>query len=397
MLTRTWRPLIVALFLFLALALAAGTAAADEEGGGGGEDPSCPPEETCVEPEPCPPEEVCGDVDSDSDGFYDADEIAFGSDPLDAASTPEHAFLPETCADTLDNDGDGATDMDDAGCTLDSDEDGTPDVQDNCPYDHNPDQADSDGDGVGDLCDFDADNDGFEDKLEELLGSDPFDAASTPEHSWFPETCDDTLDNDGDGVVDADDPGCAPDADGDFVPDDTDNCPDVYNPDQTDSDNDGVGDACVDSDGDGFYDADETAFGSDPNDAASTPEHGTFFETCEDGIDNDGDSLIDGEDPGCDAGVAEAAPRGSEGGGDDDVVYTVFASVDDGGGSPDVLEASDSPETSPASLPTAGAQFAGSGNGPNLLALGLISVGGLLAVSGAFLALRRGRVSGRAN
>ena len=36
----------------------------------------------------------------------------------------------------------------------------------------------------------------------------------------------------------------APDADGDGVPDDIDNCPNVANPDQTDSDHDGAGDAC---------------------------------------------------------------------------------------------------------------------------------------------------------
>jgi hypothetical protein len=79
-----------------------------------------------------------------------------------------------------------------------------------------------------------------------------------------------------DGIT-SDAPG---DRDGDGVPDDRDNCPDVHNsdqensdsdalgdacdncpyidnPDQADFDGDGVGDACDDSDGDGVMDADD--------------------------------------------------------------------------------------------------------------------------------------------
>lgn len=50
-----------------------------------------------------------GDLDDDEDGILDADEIACGSDPLDAGSTCE-------VCDGQDNDGDGQTD-EDAGCT----------------------------------------------------------------------------------------------------------------------------------------------------------------------------------------------------------------------------------------------------------------------------------------
>lgn len=42
---------------------------------------------------------------------------------------------------------------------TDSSGDGIPDTQDNCPDEHNPDQADLDGDGVGDACDPDIDGD----------------------------------------------------------------------------------------------------------------------------------------------------------------------------------------------------------------------------------------------
>jgi len=42
--------------------------------------------------------------------------------------------------------------LDPAGSVADGDGDGVGDAVDNCPFDHNPDQADCDGDGVGDVC-----------------------------------------------------------------------------------------------------------------------------------------------------------------------------------------------------------------------------------------------------
>src|SRR5439155_23586653 len=54
----------------------------------------------------------------------------------------------------------------------------------------------------------DADGDGFDNDLENALGSDPFDAASTPESLSEGGTCTDGIDNDGDGLVDAQDLGC---------------------------------------------------------------------------------------------------------------------------------------------------------------------------------------------
>lgn len=83
-------------------------------------------------------------------------------------------------------------------------------------------------------------------------------------------------DNDGDGIPSHACPG-----------EPTDNCPNVSNPDQSDIDGDGLGDACdVDADGDGYRNTVETARGSNPLSAASVPE------VC-DGIDNDGDTLVD--------------------------------------------------------------------------------------------------------
>jgi hypothetical protein len=87
-------------------------------------------------------------------------------------------------------------------------------------------------------------------------------------------------------------PSCdGPDSDGDGVPDVCDTCPSVANPDQRDTDGDLVGDACDncvavpnlaqgDSDGDGRGDA-------------------CSLEVCDDGRDNDGNGLVDADDPGC--------------------------------------------------------------------------------------------------
>lgn len=74
-----------------------------------------------------------------------------------------------------------------------------------------------------------------------------------------------------------------PDADGDGVPDSTDNCPDDANPDQADLDGDGIGDACDDqdnrdSDGDGVENWEDRCEGFD------------------DSYDHDGDGVPDGCD-----------------------------------------------------------------------------------------------------
>ena len=56
----------------------------------------------------------------------------------------------------------------------------------------------------------DSDGDTVPDDVEEAFGSDPDDPDSTPEALAFdPDTCTDGVDNDGDGLTDADDEGCA--------------------------------------------------------------------------------------------------------------------------------------------------------------------------------------------
>ena len=185
-------------------------------------------------------------TDTDGDGAVDVVEEVLGSNPGDSSSTPEtmdYLFrsFATSCDDGLDNDGDGAVDAADAGCT------------------------DSDGSFPSD-------------QTELILGSDPGNDESYPEDSrldsalsaegylFFGATCLDEQDDDGDGLIDADDPGCAP----------------------------------VDSDADGFEDFVEKSLGANWEDADSVPEHLSVNPgSCNDASDNDGDSLIDSADEGC--------------------------------------------------------------------------------------------------
>jgi hypothetical protein len=105
----------------------------------------------------------CADgIDNDGDGLAD-----FPADPgcADAGSRAENP----ACSDGIDNDGNGSADHpDDPGCAdaaadlelTDTDADGLYDDADNCILAANPSQADSNGDGFGNACDLDLDDDG---------------------------------------------------------------------------------------------------------------------------------------------------------------------------------------------------------------------------------------------
>ena len=81
------------------------------------------------------------------------------------------------------------------------------------------------------------------------------------------------------------------DADGDYIPDSLDNCPNVQNPDQSDSDGDGAGDACpiyYDTDGDGVADKEDNCPGVATSD---------FRDTDGDGVGDPCDKSPDGVEP----------------------------------------------------------------------------------------------------
>jgi hypothetical protein len=257
------------------------------------------------------------DTDDDGDGQLDVDEIACGSDPLDAEDL------------SLDTDGDSIPDCVD----TDDDNDGVLDTEDNCVLTKNADQSDADADGVGDVCDDDDDNDGVAD-ADDLC-------PNTPEgESVNEDGCSlSQLDSDGDGVADADDlcpntpegesvneDGCSLsqlDSDGDGTPDSEDAFP--LDPDEdTDTDGDGTGDnsdafpndpdesedldgdgigdnADTDADGDGTPDS-EDAFPLDPDEDTDTDGDGTgdnsdaFPNDPDEDTDTDGDGVGDSED-----------------------------------------------------------------------------------------------------
>lgn len=182
----------------------------------------------------------------------------------------------------------------------------------------------------------DSDGDGAIDLAEQITGSDPLDNTSFPESTGTDvvtgiDTCNDGIDNDGDGLTDLDDTFCV-DSDGDIVsdpgevllgsdpnnggsfPEDSrlDTVLDYYGipiffcGDAFDNDLDGLVDgadpgcAPIGSDGDDFDDATEKRFGSDPANPNSVPEHELVNPgSCSDGMDNDLDGLADQADPAC--------------------------------------------------------------------------------------------------
>lgn len=207
-------------------------------------------------------------TDTDGDGVADLIDPDDGGTPLVVVDTDGDGFRD---AADLDSDGDGITNLLEAGGTdadgdgkidnfVDTDGDGLADIID-------PDNGgsplvipDTDGDGVDDYLDVDSDNDGITDAVE----NGGADTDGNGKVDGF------EIDTDGDGLPDSVDPdnGGTPisdtDTDGDGIPNnkdldsDNDGFPDILEGGGTDADFDGQVDAMTDANGDGLNDSTES-------------------------------------------------------------------------------------------------------------------------------------------
>jgi len=203
---------------------------------------------------------------------------------------------------------------------FDCDGDGFYNRGDNCPMLANPDQEDADTDDIGDACEGDVPETGTQcdnalDDDGDTRVNDGCDADGAAETACdeerltctgSPNACDDDSDgkvNDGCPDFGYGDPG---DLDGHIIDLTLEADVEISGPaPPTPTPSPTV--VPEDTDGDTVTDDLEELYGSDPEDADSMPEHLAYdAATCSDGVDNDGDGLIDGDDSGCT--VVEGTP-----------------------------------------------------------------------------------------
>ena len=238
-------------------------------------------------------------------------EVIEGDRAVIAVDGEADSLAGGVCANGLDDDGDGAIDLDDPGCISELDEDETNEPTAACGN-----LLDDDQDGLIDLSDpgcFDAtdveegddppppacantaddDADGLTDYPMDPGCASELDVDETDDAMFLPQ-CGDGQDNDRDGQTDLSDPGCVSPADP--REQDPETAPPCFNG--------------LDDDGDGIVDFPlepgcQSAGDDDEMDPVMPPP-------CADGRDNDMDGLADyPDDPGC-AGVGDRDETDSE-------------------------------------------------------------------------------------
>lgn len=259
-----------------------------------------------------------GGGDSDGDFVPDVHECCRDSDlnavPDYMQSDSDGDFIPDTYEAGLtgaDDDGDGYDNYYDADVNGDGIVDNGPDV-DNDGLRDTWRLLDTDGDGTPDLADTDSDNDGAPDETETLFGG----------------ALNDDADMDGiPSQVDASQGENGGDSDGDTLTDSVE-CPEGY-PYCRDTDNNGTPDyMSVDSDGDGINDADDPdtstgggdSDGDGVSDADECPEGQLDGRQCPDSdgdgvpdyLDDDSQYQAPEEAPAVEETVEEQAPAGAE-------------------------------------------------------------------------------------
>ena len=241
-----------------------------------------------------------GFLDSDGDGWSNADEVDCSTDPDDPNSAP------------IDTDSDGLCDNVDA----DDDNDGYLDTNDWAPLDPSE-WIDTDEDGIGNNDDFDDDGDAWADIRETECGYDPLSASSVPPDFDSDNECDEIdYDDDNDGYLDTND--WAPLDPSEWV----------------DTDGDGTGDnADLDDDNDGYLDTDDWA-SLDSSESVDTDGDGSGDNTDED---DDGDQWSDSDEQSCetDSLDSESVPTDTDG----DLICDLADSDDDNDGVEDASDA----------------------------------------------------------
>ncbi len=267
---------------------------------------------------------ACNDgLDNDGDGFADWEDV----DCLTGADASEEA-TDSTCADEEDNDEDGWIDTEDPDCLFGGSEDGAFGGLFLC--NDGEDNVDEDGQLDGKIDVDDRDCKSALDNVEHRLASgscqdgvdndgdgysddaDPDCAFGNSEEGFRTFACNDGQDNDSDGLTDAEDPECGTawnateatlGADcGDGLDNDGDGWTDLEDSGclMGESESGGVDTECSnldDEDLDGVVNAD------DPECLSSMDLVEASLDNCADGLDNDGDGWLDDEDPDCQNGI----------------------------------------------------------------------------------------------